>query len=118
MQAKQKNTYCSRCRIPFECKADDIENCQCQSISISPKTSQFLLTTQHQCLCAACLESINTMIVSHPERVAPQSNQLKENIHYYKDGNYFVFTELYHYLKGVCCGNGCKHCAYGTTQNK
>jgi hypothetical protein len=24
-----------------------------------------------------------------------------------------VFTEFYHILKGYCCENGCRHCAYG-----
>jgi hypothetical protein len=23
-----------------------------------------------------------------------------------------VLTEKYHLAKGVCCGNGCKHCPY------
>lgn len=113
MQDKQNITYCSRCRIQFECKVDDIKNCQCQSVSISPQTTQFLLATEHQCLCADCLIAINTMIVSNPKREVPQTNHLIENIHYYKEGNYFVFTELYHYLKGICCGNYCRHCAYG-----
>ena len=113
MQAKQKLTYCSHCGIQFECKVDDVLNCQCQSATISQQTRDFLSSTQHQCLCANCLIHLNTLVVSNPERKAPQSSQLLENIHYYKDGNYFVFTELYHYLKGTCCGNGCRHCVYG-----
>jgi hypothetical protein len=24
-----------------------------------------------------------------------------------------VFTEYYHILKGYCCQNRCRHCAYG-----
>lgn len=31
---------------------------------------------------------------------------------YYNEGGFLVFTEKYHLQKGVCCGNGCKHCPY------
>jgi hypothetical protein len=32
--------------------------------------------------------------------------------HYYWDNGKFVFTEQYHIDRGVCCGNGCRHCPY------
>ncbi|MCC6251154.1 MAG: hypothetical protein IT238_01680 [Bacteroidia bacterium] len=37
-----------------------------------------------------------------------------EGIHYYfnAEGN-FVFSSIYHLLRGYCCKNGCKHCVYG-----
>jgi len=31
---------------------------------------------------------------------------------YYNEDGYVVFTEKYHLKKGICCGNGCKHCPY------
>ncbi|MBC7688252.1 MAG: hypothetical protein H7211_08750 [Aquabacterium sp.] len=31
---------------------------------------------------------------------------------YYNEAGYIVLTEKYHLAKGVCCGNGCKHCPY------
>jgi hypothetical protein len=31
---------------------------------------------------------------------------------YYDESGYIVFTEHYHLGKGVCCGNGCRHCPY------
>ena len=31
---------------------------------------------------------------------------------YYNEEGYMVFTEKYHFQKGCCCGNGCKHCPY------
>ncbi len=31
---------------------------------------------------------------------------------YYNEDGYVVLTEKYHLEKGVCCGNGCKHCPY------
>jgi hypothetical protein len=40
-------------------------------------------------------------------------SEMKEGIHYYLENGYFVFTELYHLLRGKCCQSGCRHCAYG-----
>ena len=31
---------------------------------------------------------------------------------YYNEDGFVVFTEKYHLTKGICCGNGCKHCPY------
>ena len=40
---------------------------------------------------------------------------LVENEDYYVDGNgLLVFTERYLLERGFCCGNGCRHCPYGT----
>ncbi|MEP7277568.1 MAG: DUF5522 domain-containing protein [Bacteroidota bacterium] len=31
---------------------------------------------------------------------------------YYTDEGYVVFTEKYHWARGYCCGNGCRHCPF------
>jgi hypothetical protein len=31
---------------------------------------------------------------------------------YYNEQGFVVLTEKYHLEKGVCCGNGCRHCPY------
>lgn len=31
---------------------------------------------------------------------------------YYGENGYMVLTAAYHLEKGVCCGNGCRHCPY------
>lgn len=31
---------------------------------------------------------------------------------YYNEEGFIVLTEKYHLEKGVCCGNGCRHCPY------
>ncbi len=52
--------------------------------------------------------------MSLPSPQLPARNELQEGVHYYINENgYWVFTELYHKLRGYCCGNGCKHCPYG-----
>lgn len=40
-------------------------------------------------------------------------NNLAEGIdYYYNEDGFVVFTEKFHLQKGVCCGNGCRHCPY------
>ena len=39
--------------------------------------------------------------------------ELIEGLHYYfNEEGYIVLTEQYHFEKGYCCGNGCKHCPF------
>ncbi len=39
--------------------------------------------------------------------------ELKEGVDfYYSEQGFVVLTEKYHLEKGVCCGNGCRHCPY------
>ncbi|MFT6100456.1 MAG: hypothetical protein ACJAYF_003014 [Arenicella sp.] len=37
---------------------------------------------------------------------------LKEDIHYYMENGFMVFTEAYHSARGLCCGNACRHCPF------
>lgn len=39
--------------------------------------------------------------------------RLVEGVHYYREGPYLVFTELYLRERGYCCESGCRHCPYG-----
>lgn len=38
--------------------------------------------------------------------------KLIEGEHYYLEDGLMVLTEEYHLARGVCCGNGCRHCPY------
>jgi len=38
--------------------------------------------------------------------------ELKENLHYYMENGFMVFTQEYHLARGRCCGNACRHCPY------
>jgi Family of unknown function (DUF5522) len=31
---------------------------------------------------------------------------------YFNEQGFVVFTAQYHLQKGICCGNGCRHCPY------
>ncbi|UAY52163.1 cysteine-rich CWC family protein [Ferruginibacter albus] len=111
---KHEEKYCPRCKAVFECKVGDIVNCQCGAVTISDETKRFLQKTRYDCLCNNCLRQINEMVkFSHQHSFPLQKELLVEGLHYTMEKGLFVFTELYHIQRGACCGNNCKHCAYG-----
>lgn len=118
MQEKHELKYCGRCFVQFTCKVGDVLACQCSTVSLSEQTKNFLLETKYDCLCADCMQQLEKLVSTYPLRTAPIPQLLIDGLHYYKEGGYFVFTELYHYLKGQCCGNKCRHCAYGNKKEK
>ena len=110
---------CDKCRREIVCNVQDIKNCACSDITLSPPTRQFLANTNFDCLCTLCLEELNKNIAFAAELPFPHKKEdFIENVHYYKEGNMWVFTELYHILKGSCCANGCRHCAYGYNKRR
>jgi hypothetical protein len=111
---KHEEVNCSRCEGSFECKVGDIANCQCSTVKVSAETHEFLSKTHYGCLCKKCLEELNRAVKARGVYKFPASPELLvEDLHFYKEDGYFVFTEFYHILRGHCCGNGCRHCAYG-----
>jgi hypothetical protein len=42
--------------------------------------------------------------------------ELVEGIHYYLEGQTWVFTAQYLLERGYCCRNGCRHCPYQTDE--
>ena len=106
--------HCGNCHKEICCNVNAIENCACSTIELSPQTRNFLGKTYFDCLCNHCLEELNRKVAKTAEFSFPiKKEDFIEGIHYYREGNMWVFTELYHILKGSCCGNGCRHCAYG-----
>lgn len=105
---------CPRCSVAFECRVNDIQNCQCAGVKLTHDASAFLAKTAFDCLCSTCLNQINLWV--EEAKNGPQfksGNGLQENFHYYVQQGRYVFTELYHIQRGSCCGNGCRHCPYG-----
>lgn len=49
---------CSRCQKDFECKHDDIKNCQCASIELQQYQRDNIFKQYDDCLCANCLEQL------------------------------------------------------------
>lgn len=43
-----------------------------------------------------------------------KNEPLKEGQDYYIENGLYVFTSYYLKKRGFCCGNGCRHCPYGS----
>lgn len=109
---------CQRCQTSFDCRMNDITNCQCNSIVISEAGNDFLKKTKYDCLCKNCLSDINQLTEMAKNQVFPMhSGDLEEGLHFYMENGFFVFTEFFHLLRGNCCGSSCRHCAYGIRNN-
>jgi hypothetical protein len=111
--------YCPRCNALFECKPGDVANCQCSEVAVSATVRKMLEQTHwNDCLCKNCLaylENLSRKAACYP---APAKGVPPvEGVHYYKEGSYWVFTELYHFQRGYCCQSGCRHCVYGFKKN-
>ena len=105
---------CKRCNENFECSDNKVENCLCNNIELLEESKIYLSKTSYDCLCTNCLEEINNYPILEKKYPFPDHpSKYIEGIHYYIEGTYWVFTNFYHYLKGSCCKNNCRHCAYG-----
>lgn len=114
MKEKESKKYCGNCKKEILCINKDVMKCPCSSVELSPDTRLFLQNTYFDCLCNTCLQTINKKVTSAKNYSFPsQKDEFVEGVHFYKEGNMWVFTEIYHLLKGSCCGNGCRHCVYG-----
>lgn len=111
---KHEEKYCPRCSQSFTCKVGDIASCQCTAVQLTEKARIFLSKTFFDCLCKDCMMKINQETARASAYHFPtQKEMFIEGLHYYKENGYWVFTELYHMLRGYCCGNNCRHCVYG-----
>jgi len=115
---KHEQKYCPKCNQPFICKVGDIANCQCNEVQLSEAANLFLSNTNYDCLCKNCLSKINQDVkIANGYHFPTQKEMFVEGLHFYKEGEYWVFTELYHLLRGHCCKGGCRHCVYGFKQS-
>jgi hypothetical protein len=109
-----KNKICPRCKKEFTCNAENISACDCSHVILSNETKSYLAKTFYNCLCNNCLLKLNQLIAQEKEYPFPgPGGDLIEGIHYYKEEEYRVFTELYLLSRGFCCRSGCRHCPYG-----
>lgn len=105
---------CSRCNEIIECKVNEIENCNCSKIELKRETIEFLKKTHYSCLCNNCLSQLDYFETLNEQYKHPtMPSEFIPHIHYYIENGYWVFTEFFHYQKGKCCENGCRHCTYG-----
>ena len=112
-ECKHEIIVCKRCGSHFECKVGDVSNCQCSNVLLSDVTRKYLDNTFYGCLCANCLTEIEIKVSSTIGMSFPKPREQIENIHYYIENGFYVFTEHYHLLRASCCKSGCRHCPYG-----
>jgi hypothetical protein len=113
ISAKHEIKICERCATEFECKAGSPNQCQCSMVHLLATTKSFLEQAGFDCLCVNCLGKFNEKMRNLAGKTFPENNALEAGFHYYMEGQYFVFTENYHILRGYCCQSGCRHCPYG-----
>ena len=51
-------------------------------------------------------------IPNKPPKISIKMTEVKENVDFYIENGYFVFTEKYLKERGYCCENGCRHCPF------
>jgi hypothetical protein len=54
--------YCPRCHSLFECKVGSILLCQCNKVVLDERAQAYLNKNYNDCLCAACMEEIKTIL--------------------------------------------------------
>jgi len=55
---------CPRCGNAFECRVDDIEQCQCYGIQLQQETRAAIAERYTACLCSKCLLEVDEQIPS------------------------------------------------------
>ena len=108
---------CPRCKKEFECNSKDIAKCNCNTLTLSNNLKYFLSKTSYECLCNQCLDELEVLTKeSKMENFPLKRTDYTEGKHFYIENELFVFTEYFHMVKGECCRNNCRHCAYGYNQ--
>ena len=123
--------HCPICSEPNCCRLETGEAykgpCWCERPTLSVAAVRRLIADlpEPRCLCPACLEGI----AANPEitweeltaRRRPGEAQTQPTPgagDFYLEGATVVFTEQFHLRRGYCCGNGCRHCPFGTPESE
>jgi hypothetical protein len=49
---------CPRCNSVFECRSNQVPECDCTKVSLSAEASQYIRDNYPDCLCLKCLKQI------------------------------------------------------------
>jgi len=55
----QENKYCPNCGVAFECKVDNITQCQCFGVTLNSEVQQYLRKQFAGCICLNCLKKFS-----------------------------------------------------------
>lgn len=103
---------CSKCKNSIDCQVDDVNNCFCSKIVLSDHTKDVLEEGNYDCLCIDCLRTLEGYQQLGQQKEFKNKRNIPD-LDYYVENGKWVFTEYYHYQKGYCCKNNCRHCVYG-----
>lgn len=105
----------------FECGDSITEICWCNAY---PKIFPVDLSTD--CLCPKCLHNatknkIEAYVLEIKQNgidnniaaTLKKTNHYIQDLDYYIENGFWVFTEWHHLKRGTCCKSGCRHCPYG-----
>ncbi len=105
---------CQRCTKEFDYKESYFNPLKINNFVVSPETTAFLSRSYYGRLCNTCLSEVDYLVDSSKNDEYPKiAKDMIEGTHYYIQNGYKVFTEKFHFLRGQCCQNKCKNCAYG-----
>jgi len=65
---------CTRCGNEFICKPNDISQCDCMKVRISPEEQNFISAKALTCVCNSCLKDLKLEYYHHYHK-----NTIKEN---------------------------------------
>ncbi|WP_461125875.1 cysteine-rich CWC family protein [Spirosoma aerophilum] len=57
---KQEHTSCPRCQRTFDCRAEEVSQCQCQAVALTEPQQNYIRSLYEGCLCATCLLALQT----------------------------------------------------------
>ena len=57
---KHESKTCPNCTHTFECKTNNIQTCQCETVDLTQAQRDYIATQFDDCLCAECLNDLRT----------------------------------------------------------
>ncbi|WP_394803186.1 cysteine-rich CWC family protein [Membranihabitans marinus] len=58
---QNKESYCPRCLLPFECRVDNISLCHCNAIILTHEEKQYIAKLYQGCLCNKCILELKSV---------------------------------------------------------
>lgn len=111
---KPEEKYCDKCRKAFSRLFGYSYHQATNAFLKSKEAESFIAKTNFKSLCNQCLAKMEGYVeAAKAWQFSHLGNSLVEGVHYYMEDGNWVFAELYHFLRGYCCKNNCRHCAYG-----
>lgn len=70
------NKICPNCNRIFECRNDNILECWCLEVSLSPVLREYIARNFEGCLCRECIENIDKSLIyiNQPKIVVENEN--------------------------------------------